>query len=388
MSQPGTISQSQDQASGADLRPKGGSKGPAWRRIASFVGISILVLALAVFGIARFLSIRAGQSSTPPNGNIPVEATKSVGLLRFQDGTAPADAVTISTSTMPLPPTGSQYEAWLIQDDGEQRISIGKISFGQNKKGSLKFVDPAGRNLIATYSAMEITIEPEPDPNPNSSNNVAFAVTLPKDGLVHVRHLLYSFGATPNKIGLIDGLDTDTNLLTESAQQMLSALESGDQAGVLLQAESMLNLIVGSKSADHKDWNGNGTIDDPGDGYGLLTNGENLGYIQGSFTHANLAITSPNATQNMLTHGDHVKICAKNISDWTAQLHDQLVKIIETPSDAALIRQAVATANQIRVGFDVNGDEKIEPIPGEGGAETAYEHAYYMADMLILPAGK
>jgi hypothetical protein len=43
-------------------------------------------------------------------------------------------------------------------------------------------------------------------------------------------------------------------------------------------------------------------------------------------------------------------------------------------------------ANQIRVGLDVDGNERVEPIPGEGGALTAYEHAYYMADMLILPA--
>jgi hypothetical protein len=36
--------------------------------------------------------------------------------------------------------------------------------------------------------------------------------------------------------------------------------------------------------------------------------------------------------------------------------------------------------------LDVNGNEKIEPISGEGGAVTAYDHSYYMADMLILPA--
>ena len=390
-----TVSRNENQASS-----------PAWMRIASFLGIGILVVAFVALGFSRFASIQATknptetprptevqdtkQPPTPSNGNIPIDTTQPVGLLRFQDGTAPADTVTISTSTMPLPPKGSQYEAWLIEDDAEQRISIGIISFDQDNKGSLTFVDNEGRNLLGKYSAMEITVEPDPDSNPNSSNNVAFSVRLPEGGLTHVRHLLYSFGAAPNKIGLVRGLDADTNLLTESAKQMLSSFESGDEAGVLFQAESMLNLIVGSQSEDHKDWNGNGTVDDPSDGYGLQLNKDNLGYIQGSFTHADLAITSPDATQNMLIHGGHVKICAQNISDWTAQLHDQLVTILENPSDPnreGLIRQAVAMANQIRVGLDVDGNEKIEPIPGEGGALTAYEHAYYMADMLILPAG-
>ena len=50
-----------------------------------------------------------------------------------------------------------------------------------------------------------------------------------------------------------------------------------------------------------------------------------------------------------------------------------------------MVRKAVALADKIRNGIDVNGNEIIEPIPGEGGAVTAYEHAYYMADMGILP---
>jgi hypothetical protein len=90
----------------------------------------------------------------------------------------------------------------------------------------------------------------------------------------------------------------------------------------------------------------------------------------------------------MLTHGEHVKASANNVSNWTAELRTQLIAVFEnqsSPDREATIRQAVALANQIRTGLDINGNENIEPIPGEGGAVTAYEHAYYMADMLILP---
>jgi hypothetical protein len=319
---------------------------------------------------------------------VPVSAGQPVGLLRFQDGTAPADALTLSTDAMPLPPEGSLYEVWLIQDDGEQRISLGNIKFDEANKGSLNYVDDAGQNLIGKYSSMEITIEPD-DSNPNSSNNVAFSAKLPEDGFTHVRHLLFSFGATPNQIGFIRGLDADTELLADRAAQMLGAFEAGNEADMRLQAENMLNLIAGSKSEDHKDWDGNGTVDDPGDGYGLLLNGDNLGYIQGSYTHADLALTASDANQNMLTHGEHVKICANNISNWTAQLRGLLIDLIANPSNPdrdGVVRQAVAWAKQIREGVDVDGNERVEPIEGEGGALTAYEHAYYMADMLILPA--
>jgi hypothetical protein len=90
----------------------------------------------------------------------------------------------------------------------------------------------------------------------------------------------------------------------------------------------------------------------------------------------------------MKVHGEHVKICADNVALWASQLHDMLVNIEKAPvgSDLeAMVRPAAALANQIRNGVDTNGNESIEPIPGEGGEVTAYQHAYYMADMSIVP---
>jgi serine/threonine protein kinase len=380
--------------------------GVSWRRIAAFTSIGLLLVAVGAFVVPRALApTQAAETPTPlsasteihstdhaptdPNVIAPADVTQPVGVLRFQDGTAPGDQVTLSTTSMPLPPEGTHYEAWLIQDDGEQRFPIGRLEFDAENQGSLSFVDGNGRNLIGTYSALEITVEANDD-NPNPSNNVAFFVRLPEGGLTHVRHLLSAFGATPNQIGFIRGLNANARLISDLSAQLLTALESANEAELLLQAERMLNLIVGKQSSqDYKDWNANGTIDDPGDGYGLLLNGEQLGYIEGTSTHADLARTSPDATQNMLTHGEHVQISAGNVETWTAELRAKLIAILENPSSSdreALIRQAIVLANQIRTGVDVDGNEKIEPITGEGGALTAYEHSYYMADMLILPA--
>jgi len=360
--------------------------GLTWKRAAVYSFTGLLFLALAIWGFLTFLSpgLTAEPSAIPHTGE---EA--AVGLLRFQDGTAPADQVTISTASMEAPPQGSQYEAWLIQDDGEQRISIDVIAFDQQNQGSLAFVDGAGQNLLGKYRTLEITREPDPDPSPNSSNDVAFSASLPPEGLNHVRHLLFSFNATPEKIGFIHGLGADTLLLNESAQQMLASFEAGDEAGLDLHAERMLNVILGSQSAEYKDWNGDGAVDDPSDGYGLLLNGGNLGYIQGTSTHADLALTAPDATQKMLTHGRHVKDCAANLDGWTPQLRDQLSAILnasfDSPELEGMVREAVALADKIRNGIDVNGNESVEPVSGEGGAVTAYEHAYYMADMVIVP---
>jgi hypothetical protein len=200
--------------------------------------------------------------------------------------------------------------------------------------------------------------------------------------------LLYSFNSTPNEIGFIHGLNRETELLQQIAILMLDSYQLGNEGLVRSQAEGMVNLIVGDQSPDYRDWDENGTLNDPSDGFGLLLNGDNEGYIQGTFTHANLSQTSPDATENMLLHGEHVKIAATNIARWTPTLRDQLILILQAPFNPAMegmIRNAVALANQIQNGVDINGNENIEPIPDEGGAETAYEHAYYMADLPIPP---
>ncbi len=359
------------------------------------IGGVALLIAAGVFWVTR----ASFQTTTPPDALpigtqeensqaiIPPEI-KSFGLFRFQDGSAQADKVTFSSRNLPLPPDGNQYEAWLLEDDNEHRISMGVIQFDPDNVASLTFVDNGGQNLITLYHGVEITVEPNPDNSPNPSNQIAFSAFLPPNGFMHVRHLLSAFSSTPNQTPFIRGLKTDTTLLNNLSQDMLTALEAGDGVIMRLKAEQMLNIILGNQSSDYKDWNGNTNIDDPSDGYGLLLNGDSGGYIQGAFTHANLSLTSSDATDNMLTHGEHVKIAATNISEWTPQLRDQLIAALAATSltDAeGPVRQAVVLANQIDNGVDVNGNENIEPIPGEGGAMTAYDHSYYMADILLKP---
>jgi hypothetical protein len=196
------------------------------------------------------------MTSTPISGTsevIPPEPEADpVGLLRFQDGAATADQITLTTFGMALPPEGNQYQAWLIRDDGEQRVSIGIIQFDSENKSTLTFVDPEGKNLIGLYHSLEVTLESNPDNSPNPSNEIAFSAALPAEGFMHVRHLLSSYYDTPDEVGFIIGLDATTKLVSDSANEMLTAFEAGDRASVLAQAETMLNVSWHPKP-DHKD---------------------------------------------------------------------------------------------------------------------------------------
>jgi len=365
-------------------------------RIPYMIGAGVALLAAAFVIFRTFtpaiLPVEAGtHDPLAPTTETPyaeVVSAEAVGVLRFQDGAASLDQVRTTALHLPNLPEDRQYEVWLIEEGDELRRSLGMLPVDESGKGTLTFVDPKGRNLLERYNQIEITIEPDPDSSPNQSDEVAYIAELPPAGLIHVRHLLVAFGTTPDNIGLVHGLLASAKLVDRSTLDMFALFQAGDAAAVRKQAEGILNVLVGSQSPDYKDWDADGEVFDPGDGFGLLLNGDNVGYIEGTRSHADLALTAEDATDNMKVHGEHVKIAAGNLELWAPQLRDLMQRILSIPSDSELeqsIREAVVLADEILLGTDLNGDETIDPIPGEGGAETAYQHAFYMADIAIYP---
>ena len=325
------------------------------------------------------------ETDTP--ASIPNTGDAAVGLLRFQDGTAIADQITVS-ATLANPPEGSQYEVWLIDNSGEQSRSIGILVKDSNGVYNLTFVDPQSRNLLENYSQMEITVEPNPDNNPNPSGQVAYSSGIARAALTHIRHLIVSTEETPNQIGMIDGLKNNATLVNQTAEALLAAYEAEDQAAIRSNAEAIVNLVVGNQDSSYVDWDGNGTVNDPGDGYGLLVNGDQTGYVGGVHHHSSYSADAEDSSPNIRLHNGHVEVSIHNIEEWAIELRDTTKRILQAPEGANIeadVRTAVTLANQILNGLDIDGNESIDPIPGEGGALTAYQHAYYMADMPILP---
>ena len=84
-------------------------------------------------------------------------------------------------------------------------------------------------------------------------------------------------------------------------------------------------------------------------------------------------------------------ICTQNVEAWSTQLRDVAIRIAQPGAGGILefdVRYAATLANQILNGIDLDGNESIDPVQGEGGAITAFEHADYMSDMPILPGDR
>lgn len=154
-------------------------------------------------------------------------------------------------------------------------------------------------------------------------------------------------------------------------------------------AEEVVNLIVGKEDiVYYGDWNGDGVISDPGDGYGLLINGSQGGYLDAMIHHASYSAKASGATSEISMHAGHVETCIQNMETWAPELRDIALRIARAPQDQdveADVRRASILAAQMLDGIDLDGNESVDPIAGEGGAMTAVEHAEYMSDMPILP---
>jgi len=377
---------------------------PLWIGAAVFVCACVSLLLLGGLGVSvfRFFPTREVaqanptfiEATLPPSTAeaseivIPDTGSSPVGVLRFQNSIAKMDQVTINASLAPLP-ENMQYEAWMVDDAREQSRSLGVLEQGADNRFSLTFVEPQSQNLIALFNRIEITLEPSPDDSPNSSRDVLYSASLPPGSLEHIRHLMIGTEETPGQGAVALGLVDNVSLIQQAAEAMLDTFDAEDSSGVRSNAEAIVNLIVGKEDLEfYSDWDEDGSINDPGDGYGLLINGSQAGYLDGMIHHASYSADAPRATSDIKMHAMHVEICTQNLESWAPELRDLAINIARTPESQdveADIRKAFTLANQMLDGIDIDGSETIDPIPGEGGALTAIAHVGYMADMPIFP---
>ncbi len=311
-------------------------------------------------------------------------------LVNFADDTQLSDKIVVNINPLPATPAGKGLYGWLVNGGTGANIGLGQLTPDAGGNVLRRFTDPKGANLLAAYDKFIVTVEAL-DPAPSApSNTVMLSGQLPGPSLIHIRHLMVSFPATPGKIGLEVGLRTQTQELRRQAELMRDHQTEGQLSGIKGQAEILVNIIEGSKGPDFGDLDKNGQVVNPGDGYGLLKNGDQLGYLDGSKEHANLAAKAEGATEEIKLHAGHVGITVDNASGWITAIRDRALVVLKSNDIKAtepLVREILALANQAVNGVDLKGDGQILPIPGSGAVLTSYQHAGLMATLYLKGSG-
>jgi len=294
-----------------------------------------------------------------------------------------SDALLVAVENLPPPANGEVYSAWLAGAD--KSLPLGTLAPTGNGPATVTYVSPANENLLGAYDRVFVG-KGAPAEATAKLGEVVLAGELPQQALVHVRHVLHSIGITPAQLGFALGLRQETDELLRHAQFLQEAYDAGDLALEKVHAEHIINIISGAQAEGFGDLNGDGKAQNPGDGYGLLPNGQQEGYIKGMIDHARLAAESPDATENIKLHAGHVQIAGENTSARIQQVQDAARRVLAAPgvsNSQSDVLNIVALAQQAIQGIDLNNDEQIAPVPGEGGVLTAYQHAQLMAGIAL-----
>lgn len=308
------------------------------------------------------------------------------GTAAFRDAQGRSDQIAVDLRA-DAPPTGEALFAFLTTLDGSATQSLGVLTVGDGT-AKLTFSAPDGSNLAARFNRLVISREPAGSSPSKPAGPTVFEGVLPGQAFQLLNQLLANGPGLPAQQGYVTGIRLQTDELARHAKFIADAQKSGDLAGVKRHAEHVYNLVAGSLDPKFGDLDGDGRSQNPGDGFGLLQNGAQAGYLRAAGDAATAAKDAADATDAIKAHAEHVLICAQNMQEWAIEARDLALQIAQS-ADVAAAKQATdrvtLLAQWIQRGDDANGDGEIAPIPGEGGGLVAYEHAQFMAGFGLFP---
>jgi len=290
--------------------------------------------------------------------------------------------VKVSVSGLAASPDGFHYVVWIIDTQSRHALVLGTLALNQDGTYAVTFAD-AGTNLLTTGDKVEITLEKGTVNVP--TGQVMLSAAFPPQAFVHIKHLLVSFPNTPGNTGLLVRLVDQAQKLNASSKLLQSSVASQNSAALECAAQSIVDIAEGTRGAHYKPLASQCSsqgISEVGDGYGLV--GTN-GYIATGEAHASLAAAQSDATDSIRAHSRHVAISLENMKGWITTIDQDALALLTNPTNTTNVQDVVTLAYHALNGVDTNGDGSIDPVPGEGGAATAYYHAQLMAVLILAP---
>ncbi len=368
------------------------SRGLSGRTVA-FIAIILLLLVLSVSAGILAL-IRGGKGNTVATGGTPTSAATTpttagaasadIGLATFNDSqnsTTPNSTITIKANQLPKPPAGHQYYGWIVDTENESSIVyLGPLTL-QGQSYSIT-ASTLHTNLIGAGNKVEITLETAAPGTKITvpTGNIVLSGTFPPQAFVHIRHLLFRFNTTPNNVGLLVGLLAQAKALNLQAQLLQN--DANNQDAVRCLAQSIIDISEGQNGAHYQLPSAacqSLNMVQKGDGFGLLGNG----YIKTASIHASLAATQSDSTPNIKVHAGHVRIAMDDLNTWVTTVDNDAVSLLNDPTNTRKIQEIVTLSDHALNGVDLDHDERVDPVPGEAGATTAYIHGQFMAILTL-----
>ena len=225
-----------------------------WRWVFLAVALTAVIAGSAVGG--------SGSHASEASGAIAGEAT-------LVDNASGLDRVVVRATGLSAPATGQVLRVWLLGDDGTSGRYLGDVIPDATGAVAFTWDQPAGENLLAQYSQVTISLE-------SGVAGVKPAGTAVRTGkldaasLSQVRRLLSRWPDSRYGVATVPGLRRQAQIARYQAWVLREAAVNGDWDTARRKAEQLVNLVEGRRGQFYGDHNGDGRIEDPGDGTGFL----------------------------------------------------------------------------------------------------------------------
>jgi serine/threonine protein kinase len=338
---------------------------------------ALLSLVVIVGGIIGFATLGRGQNNV-------VTSSTSGQVTFYTDQENPdgqTNSLRIAIQHLSAPPSGSRYDAWIIDDHTEQVTGLGSL-VQQGQNWTLTFSN-GSTDVLTAGDKFEITLEQGTVTAP--AGQVVLVGKFPLNSYAHVLHLLDGFPETPGKVGFLVGFMAQIHLLDNQAAFLQSVAASKNPVAISCVAQSMLDIIDGTHGANYKPLSDTCKAQNvlaAGDGFGLL--GKN-GYTAGIEEHASLALSQSDATPGMHTHAALMNIALTNVNGWVTTVERDLLQLQAHPTNTSSVSEIARLSDIVYHGVDANGDGQVDPVPGEAGALIAYQQGQLMATLTLTP---
>ncbi len=322
-------------------------------------------------------SVQAGVTATRPPFTPRATARPSSGNAFFSSSNAPGDSVNLRVDNLPAPRDNQRLMAWLVNSETGATTSLGTLSRDPLGSALLTHADADGVFLPGAFNVILVTMEDRQS-------------TLPEGRIVYSGHV-------PEQVNnALEALLINTSI---PAGDDKPAYEGSLLSGVLAEAQIARNhagLAAGATSAgsmhthnEHTinilngtniDYNGNGSGDNPGRGYGLAF------FLDRINMALNEAITAPDADSMLQGQIELIRVCINNATQWRNRVIDLEMQFLRAESlDGLQADLALSTelSNFLVSGNDLNDSGVIEPFEGECGLEQIAEYGIAVGNMAL-----
>ena len=295
-----------------------------------------------------------------------------------------------------------EYQGWLVAPDGS-KLNVGVLTIDKLSETAgqaiVMEIDPAFGNIVYTYThpsglnlmsqgynKFMITIESISDSDPEPSATIAYADAIPLDALEYIRMLLYSAEVAPVLTsgahkgvskGIVVGLYEQADLALDHATLAANSTSLDD---VKLHTQHVINIIEGTQGDSY-----DSSSQDPGDGFGLIA------YARKAIEYAKAAAIVHPDRLTLSRFEPDVSEPATNAETWATMSLDKAfesLKATDLTAAQAYMEEAKTYLSWAVSGHDIDGDDFIRPVIGEGGALHAEIGAQNMAQFFpsaLLP---